>query len=399
MIEKKVFKSISLVSAGTVVNSAFGAAFALAVARALGETNFGTYFLLTSAVVLISKIMDMGTDSIFVTYSITKAKNLIDNFFSLKYILFAITLPLSYFFLLIFNLNTFANIMIFLVGLIGYGINRLLYTIFQKEEKFFLVVLINFLPAIIKGTAAVLIFLDLYLVTTTNSFAIFCYSILSSVIFTFFVPKTYINFNFDLNGTLQLIKDSYKPGISQLIMTGWSSITSSVAAVLTTQADVGIYGLAQKIANIFSLVAFSIFTVLLPKNAKRKKQKLKYDFKEAAFISFGIIVAAVAAIFFAQLFIELFFEGRFKGSIALLPIVVTAGALTAILTFMDNYFFVEDKTDVILYTGLIRLIGFVAFSIALAANLGITGIAIANLVGAILALFVAGYYVLSNLKN
>ena len=74
--------------------------------------------------------------------------------------------------------------------------------------------------------------------------------------------------------------EAFFGGVSLLVSEGWSAIANTITKIYINFANVGIYALADKLSNIFSLISFSIFTVLLPKNAKLKRDQQEYDFKE-----------------------------------------------------------------------------------------------------------------------
>ena len=87
-MRKKPFLDIFVVGAGNGINALLGIMFFTAVARTLPIEDFGKYALLTSLLVSLSKIMDFGTNSLFVAKSITKPQQYINRFFTLKIILF-----------------------------------------------------------------------------------------------------------------------------------------------------------------------------------------------------------------------------------------------------------------------------------------------------------------------
>lgn len=396
----KSLQKIIFVGIGNIFNAILGFAFISATARALDLESFGKYALLTTLLVAISKLIDFGTNSVYVAKSIsTEDNSLLDTFYTLKIILLFISIPVSIFILSLFRLHSTQLLLYFTLGLIAYSINYTLNPIFQKEEKFFHLVLLNTLPALIKGTFAILIFTNLINLNLTQAFEVFSLSLLSSIFMVFFLPQQYKQFKFKVLNTLNLLKESYPAGISQLIYEGWPSIANSVAKIAKDFSNVGIFSIAEKITNILTLASVSVFTVLLPKNAYRKKQNMGYDFKEIFIISSLILVVAFFGIFASQIFITKFLGEKFSESIPLLGLLIFASAFTSIHTFMEHYFFIEEKTKYIMYINIGKLGIFLILSALLTPILSLQGIAISNLIAALLALLSTAIFILNMQKK
>lgn len=396
---KKSFLSISFVGVGNVFNAALGFLFITAAAKTLPVSDFGRYALLSSLLVSLSKLMDFGTNSLFVAKSITSEQDILDKFFFLRLVLFIIALPVSLLVIYFLHLATPAILMLFVIGFIAYGINQTLFALFQKLEKFHFAILLNTIPAVIKGVLAALIFLKVVDLDLTRAFAVFSLTIISSIFLIPLLPKELRTFRLTRPSIFPFFKKAFPAGISLLINEGWLTISDTVAKITRTFTDVGIFSLANKIADIFSLASLSIFTVLLPKNAARKKEDLAYDLKETFLWSGILLVLAVAAIFTAKVFIQIVFGDKFAGSIGLLNILIFASALTAIHKFMDNYFFVEEQTKFLLFITTSKLTVFLILSFILIPALSLRGLALANLLAAVSALTITLSAILINIKK
>jgi len=380
---KKSAPNIALVSIGNVLNAALGFLFLTAVAKTLSVENFGVYALLSSLLVFFSKIIDFGTNSVFVADSIIQGKTFKDQFFASKIVLFVIALLLSILTLFVFKLLTLPILAIFLIGLVGYGINYTLFAVFQKIEKFALVVILNTLPATLKGITAILIFFGIIKITSVGALAVFAGSMLSSAIL---LLTGHLNINktsFSLKMTVDFLKKAIPAGVALLINDGWHALTNSITKVVKTFTDVGIFALANKIANIFTLFSLSIFTVLLPKNATRKKNNSGYNIKETFLLSSLILVFAIVAILFSAPLVTTVFGDKYQSSIGLLNILILGSALTAIHTFMENFFYIEDKTKTLFQVSLIKLSIFATFAIFLIPLYALSGLALAYLAASV----------------
>jgi len=380
---KESVKKISLVGLGNMLNAGLGFLFLSAVARELSVDQFGKYALLISLLIFLSKIMDFGTNSNFVAKSIaSEDKNLAQHFISSKILLFVVSLLISILLLFVFKMDSALVILIFVAGLIFYGINYTLFGLFQSLEKYFLLVLLNSIPALIKGFFAILVLTGHVDLNLEQFFMVFSFAIGPSSLLYFFLPKNFKKLKLEFSKTGQIIKQAISPGISQLINEGFPAVSNTVVKIFTDFAGVGIYSLADKISSAFVLVSFTIFTVLLPKNAVRKKEEKGYDFKETALLATGVFLLSIATIVFAKYFVPWFFQNKYDESIRILNILVIAGGISAIHTFMENYFFVENKTKYLAFISGGKLTVFLTFALILTPIYSIVGLAYSHLIAA-----------------
>ena len=372
---------------GNVFNALLNFTFLSMIAKTLDIESFGKYALLATLLVAVSKIIDFGTNSVYVADSISKDDNsLLDTFYTLKVILLTISIPISIILLILLKLNSLNIVLYFILGLIAYTINYTLNSFFQKEQKFFHLILLNTFPALIKGIFAILIILNMVVFNLDKAFTVFSLSVFSSAVLWFVVPGEFKKFKFDFSKVKDFFKKSAPAGISQLIFEGWPSISNSIAKITNSFSHVGIFAIAEKVANILQLGAISIFTILLPKNAYAKKRNEKYDFKEVFVISILILVLAFFGTFISRYFVSDFFDDKYAMSIPLLALLIFSSAFTSIHNFMENYFFIEEKTNSIMYINVGKLLLFLVISLILVPAYSLRGLAISNLISAMAAL-------------
>ncbi len=396
---KKSLIRIGLVGMGNVFNALLGFAFLSIVAKTLDIESFGRYALLATLLVAISKIIDFGTNSVYVADSISKDdETLLDTFYTLKLILLTISIPISIILLILLKLNSLNIVLYFILGLIAYTINYTLNSFFQKEQKFFHLILLNTFPALIKGIFAILIILNMVVFNLDKAFMVFSLSIYSSAVLWFVVPGEFKKFKIDFSKVKDFFKKSAPAGISQLIFEGWPSISNSIAKITNSFSHVGIFAIAEKVANILQLGAISIFTILLPKNAYAKKRNEKYDFREVFVISILILVLAFFGTFISRYFVSDFFDDKYAMSIPLLALLIFSSAFTSIHNFMENYFFIEEKTNYIMYINVGKLALFLIISWVLVPAYSLKGLAISNLVSAMIALIATIIFISTNQK-
>ena len=397
---KKSLIRIGLVGIGNVFNALLGFAYLSIVAKTLDLESFGKYALLATLLVAVSKIIDFGTNSVYVADSISKDDDtLLDTFYTLKLILLSISIPVSVIILSLLKLNSPNIVLYFILGLIAYTINYTLNSFFQKKQKFFPLILLNTFPAVIKGIFALLIVLNIVSFNLDKAFMVFSLSIFSSVILWLFLPDEFKNSKFDFTKVRQYLKKSAPAGVSQLIFEGWPSISNAIAKITNSFSHVGIFAIAEKVANILQLGAISIFTILLPKNAYAKKRNEKYDFKEVLVISILILVLAFFGTFISRYFVSDFFDDKYAMSIPLLALLIFSSAFTSIHNFMENYFFIEEKTNYIMYINVGKLVLFLLISWILVPAYSLRGLAISNLVSAIMALSATVIFISTDQKS
>lgn len=399
MLKKSLVK-VGFVGFGNVLNAVLGFTFLAVVARSLDLNTFGKYALLTTLLVSISRLIDFGTNSVFVAKSISSQDNNLKSvFFSTKIILTLATFPLYIITLALLHNLDLPTVIILFVGSFAYAINYTAFAVFQKDEKYLPLIMLNLLPSIIKGFFAAIIFFSILRVTLVLAISIFSFSMLASAILLCFLPKNYLKFRFSFTGMRDLLKTSYPAGVSQMVAESWPSISNAVAKVSGGFINVGIFSLASKISHFFALASLSIFTVLLPKNATRKKLKLTYDFSETLLISFVILIGAGISIPIAHLFINNFFGAKFQGSLSILNILIISAALTSIHTFIENFFFVEQKTEYIMFISLGKLAVFILMAISLVPVYSLQGLALSDLIASITAIALTAFLIRKSVRS
>jgi len=377
---------------GNTFNAFLGFLYLWAVANALSLDQFGKYSLFVSLLVVLGRLTDFGTNSIYVTSSILKSTKK-ETFIYVKILL---TLIASFVGLVVLKFMGLFNPILGVIlvgGIISYGLIYTLYAFYQREEKYSLLVLLYTIPALIKVIFAGLFHFQILTVSVELAGAVFALSIISGVLLLI-KENPLKGFKISLRkNPLKLIDEAWPAGISQTITEMWPALSNSIAKVLQGFSQVGIFALANKASVIFSILSLSIFTVLLPKNAKRKKQELKYSFDEAALLSMVLLLIGIVGIVVSKFVVTNFFAPQFKDSLDLLNILIFAGVLTAIATFMENYFFIEETTKKILVINLAKLGTFILSVLILAPSLALRGLAYAQLTAGFIAVVVTVIFI------
>jgi O-antigen/teichoic acid export membrane protein len=386
----RVFKSVSVVSAGSLLNAILGFGYLTGVAKILTIDDFGRYALLTGLLTLISKILDFGTNSIFVANDKDDQKITAD-FLETKILLFLIALPVTFVTLYLLGLLQSDIVVIFILGLIAYGLNYTLYAFYQRKQSYFQLIALNFVPAVLKGIIGVLLFTQVVQMNLVMTFAVFSLSIFASLIVWLLSPlKEYpisVDEQINLKNSFRNIEQSLSAGFSQLIYESWQTINNVLIKFYNTFTDVGIFSMANKISNIFTLLSIAIFTVLLPKNANLKKVASKsFDFKETALLAGAVFLFSFVMIIVADNFMHLAFGNKFAESVKFLDILILAGAVSATQNFLENYFYVVKKTKYLLTVNGIKIIALVVMALVFIPIYGLYSLAMINFASSLIGL-------------
>lgn len=399
-----VLRRVSLVSAGNILNAGFGLVFLTACAKVLNVTDFGKYALLTTLLVFMSKVVDFGSNSVFVAESLkTEDRSLlIKRFYVLKMALFALAVLLSAFLLCILGFGSPMTLAVFAVGLAFYSINVTFFAIFQSMEMFTHAVLLNTIPAFAKAVLGGLVLLRVIVPTFGTFYAIFSLSMGLCLFLYVLIPaefKRLIHTDKFKTDFLPILKTSLPAGISQLISQGWPAISNTIVKISKGFSDVGVFYLADKIANVFNLISLSIFTVILPQNARRRKENLPHDLRETVVLGLVVLALAVGFVSVSGIFVDRLFGNKFSGSLLILDILIISAAVSAIHAFMENYFYIHDSTHTIMHVSLIKLSIFILLALVLIPSLSLKGLALSQLVSSIAGLVLVAFLTLrSQLK-
>jgi len=377
---KESVKNISLVSLTNLINLGFGLILFLAVATKLPKEEFGIYGLLTLLLVSFSKLIDFGSNSNYVTEFISKSKHYLEELISFKIYAFVGSSIISVLVLVLVNqIYDLEIILSFVLGLFFYGVNYTLFALFQRDEEFIKASLLNFFPALIKLGFGIVIFLNLLTIDLKLAFMIFSLSMCGSLVFLFFKFKEFKNIKFRPH-IFHFVKNFYLAGISQTINESWSTIANQILKILKSLADLGTFSLASKLSNVFSLISYSIYTVILTSNAKRRRDEAGYNIKESLILGLFLILLATIGSLISPYFFKIAFDDKFDDSIIIFSILIFSQAFTSIHKFLDNYFFVEEKSKTLLFITSGKLTLFIILSIVLTSSYGILGLAFADLI-------------------
>jgi len=392
----KTLFNLSTVSLINFVNMGLGLIFFTAVAKALSLEDLGVYSLITLLLVSLSKLIDFGSNSSFVSDFISRNKNYLNEFLNFKFLSFIITSIVAYIFLFIVNrFNSFEIYLIFISGLFFYMWNYLFFALFQKEERFLEASLLNFFPALIKAIFGISVLTNILNINLITALTIFSISMAGSFLIGWRkIPELSVfKFNFKI---LHFVKNFYQAGISQFLSDSLGTTASQITKFLRDLTDLGTLSLASKLSNVFSTISYSIFTVILATNSKRKLESKLYNLQESIIIGGILFMLAVLGSLISPFFFSILFGDKFNDSIVLFNVLLFAGSFTATHRFLENYFYIEQKTGLLLKLTALKMILLISLSIILINYLGLLGVVIADLIASIITCSLSIYSIKRN---
>jgi len=376
-------KNLSVVSAINFINLGLGLVFFTSVASSLTVENLGIYSLLTLILVSSSKLVDFGSNSTFVSEYLSRNQNLMNEFLNFKVISFFATSGLLY--ILFFWINNFQDLNIFftlILGLFFYMWSYILFALYQKDEMFLQASLINFFPACIKGFFGALILTKIIDVNLTSALWVFSISMSGSLLMIF--PKINELSTFKLNFRVgHFVKRFYQAGISQFLSDSIPTTSTQITKFLRDLSDLGTFSIASKLSNVFSTISYSIFTVILATNSKRKQSGKNYNLKESLIIGLVLLLIAFFGSTISPFVFDFLFGEKFNNSILLFNILLFSGAITATHRFLENYFYIEQQTSTLLKITILKISLLIIIGTILTSEFGLLGLVIADLIVAI----------------
>ena len=200
-------------------------------------------------------------------------------------------------------------------------------------------------------------------------------------------------FNFNIK---HFISNFYLAGMSQIINESWNTISNQILKLIRSLTDLGTFSLASKLSNVFSVISYSIYTVILASNAKRKKESLGYNLYESLILGLFLLLLASVGSIISPLFFNAVFGNKFNESILIFSVLLFSQAFASIHKFLDNYFFIEEKSKTLFLLTNIKLVLFVTLSYFLTSTYGLIGLATADLISSITITIVTFIYIIKN---
>jgi O-antigen/teichoic acid export membrane protein len=255
------------------INLGISFVFGILCARILGPTKYGILNYAYSIIIVFNVISMLGIDSILVKELICNKKDesiILGTSIFIRFIASIICILLTMLFIFIINNNKTIIIIVFIESL-SFILNSLSfindYCYAHMKYKY------NSIFKII-SYLIVTIYKLYILLTTKNLVLLSCSIIIDAVIintFYFYIIKSEkIKLKIDRTYLKQLLIKSYPFLLSSLLTIALTSTDKIMIGNLLSQKDVGIYGIALVICNVWSILPDALITIYNPVICKLK---------------------------------------------------------------------------------------------------------------------------------
>jgi O-antigen/teichoic acid export membrane protein len=195
--------------------------------------------------------------------------------------------------------------------------------------------------------------------------------------------------------------------VKPLLTSAWPMAMHALAGVLLMRVDqimiqnmldsrqLGLYAAATKFYEAWLIIPYILSVSLLPAIVKLKsRSKEVYEVNLARLIALlfwsGIIVAIFATIYSGNLILLAYGE-EYIDAEAVIPIVIWAGAFTAVGSVSGRYLLVEHMEKKLAFRTIVAVVINIILNLVLIPNMGIKGAAMSTLVTIIFSNFLIIY--------
>lgn len=385
---------------GNVLGTFVAAVAMILFSRVLGPTQFGTFSVLFSTMLILSRLGDLGVNIAVSRYLAQKklsAANSLAYVQTGSYFKFAISL-LFVLVGLVFgpwiSLHwlklgaEYANLTRVVISLSGSIIfYEYVGSLLQAKQSFFVTVLTNLTQSTIKLLIAAFAFfvhqLSLFAITLSYLSA----PILGGLVGLFVLPIKYFAPRYQRTSAQAIALVARWTSISIVSSTVAENLDIIIVQNFLTPFDTGIYSAATRIATVASLVGWSLGSVLNMRVAGyHHKANLDKYLQKAKLLSVLALVATLLIILISTPLITLTLGAAYLPSIPILNILLISTALLTAATPFVALFYVFDNPRYFAVSGLITAIVLVGSDLLLIPHYGLSGAAWARVITRVIVL-------------
>lgn len=334
LIVSRTAKDTSVLFIGNIISATLGIVFTILAARFLGPEAWGLVAAVTSLIVILASVADLGLGSSifrFLSKEWTKDRNSSSEIYkTIVFLRIASAILLGVFLLLtakwlaplVLQQRDTNLIVIVAIGLIGVLLVDLQIVTFQAKQSWLRAAIFIALT----NTLRLILFLCLVVANAVNTLGVLTVFVVSLLI-TWVVSLVWqrLPIGLPLNWIL-LSKKVFSFSVWLAGNQAVSSINSRIDVLLLLNiagsANAGIYGAASRIALGFPLVVGSFATVLAPRFASiDKKQELMGFFKKSIGLSVLISTALIVGILLAP-FLVLLLGAGYENSVVVFRLLL-----------------------------------------------------------------------------
>lgn len=389
---------------GTILNGFLGAAFYILMARFLGPANFGLLTVSVATLTLIADIVDFGTNTGLVRFV---SSNLSSNFDkALRFLKLSLEIKLAAWILVliigivtapliadqIFNkAELAAPLRLVMMGVGGALLFSFATSSLQAFQKYFTWSLVNISTNFLR---LFFIFVLLFYNQLSLTSGLIVYLLLPffgfSLTLLFIPAKKIFSIKNELGASREFFGYNFWVALFAIIAAISSRLDTFLTARLLSTDQIGIYGAASQLVQVFPQIAGALGVVAAPKFASfvNIKQMLTY-FKKFQLMVVGLVSLCILTIPLSFFVIPLIYGPKYAETI--LPFIIL---LCAMLVFLISvpihnsilYYFGKPRIFVWLSIGHLFIVSILGY--LLIANYGVAGAAITVLIGMLFNLLI-----------
>jgi|GEM_PF-3839694 len=409
VLTNKTLYTLSFVTVGNLFNAGLGFVALIFVSRSLGPEKFGVFSVIFGFFALLSKMGDFGTNQSAMRYiahyrakgNTIDQKKIVGFFLGVTYLLIGVSalvfFPTYKLIADFLHVGPYSSlILLAVVFSFAFVLFNTYSVIFQSYEKFTPYVLIFFFVGIFKlvsvflfssgNTSSISPYLLIYFLSPLIGYLLFYYQY-------HVVNGVRIKPNLNKKTFLIMTPFIYYMAISDVTGAIAGQVGVFTSSVLLNSYQTGLYSAALKLSSVFTLIAGSIGTVLIPKASKYSDYANISAFaKKAMILGILIFICLLPIAFFPKFFITITSGANYVGGAKTLTILTFAGGFTIMSSSFASVFYSLERADYFAATGILNLLFTIPIMYILGNSYGINGIALATLISSATFYLVALFY-------
>lgn len=386
---QKYFRNMGWAFTGRLFSLGMSFFVGALVARYLGPQRYGVLNYALSFVTLFVFLASFGIDNILVRELLKykdKQTSILNTAFIIKLLAGFLIIILTTVLSLIFNNDYYTTVLIFIYSLhlIFISLN-VIDSYFQSLLKYKYSFLAQFISTI---TVSILKLYFVYQGFGTGWFvlALVFEAAVSAFVFLRIFTKNgkKLNFNFNKDSAKEMLFDAWPFILSSAFYLIYTKIDQVMIGKMIDTHSLGIYSAGVKLAEFWYFIPAIICGVMFPAimnakliDKKLYEQRLKKIF---IFITSISILFALLQLIFAKYFILFLFGPAYTDSILILKIYTWAGVIVTIITILQQYLIIENRTKLIMISSFIGAILNIILNFIFIPYFGIVGSAWATII-------------------
>ncbi|MFZ2322428.1 MAG: flippase [Ignavibacteriaceae bacterium] len=394
---KKYFLNTSWLLLEKIIRLVLNFFVTIAVIRYLGPDQFGLYSYAISFYGLFVAFVSLGLESISIRELVKHPEDrdkILGSVFYTQFVGAVIAIFLIIVTLVITSEELFTSILILIISISSFfqTFNVIDYY-FRSEVKAKYSVYVLFtsvlMVSLLKFT---LILLKAPLIYFIIAYAFeFVFNAIGYFIVYHIQKQKIINWKFDKNISLSLLKDSWPLILSGVVVSIYMKVDQVLIKNMLDVKEVGYYAAAVRLSESWYFIPVAISNAIFPaivsaKNISKElyQNRLQKLYDILTWVAIGI---SIPVSIFSSDIIKILYGSRFLPSAPILTIYIWAGVAVFLGVASSQYLVTENFTKISFFRTAIGMVANVVLNILLIPNYGIIGSAFATLISYSLATF------------